>query len=311
MEQSCITKKEVRRNIRGVGLSSLIYAAITFLFVEILYHLKYVFFTEMDTNAYIDMLNSSGVPMIILVSIGILFFFLFFHKRGIHKEIFVTENKMSFRNLGRTLALYSIVTFTGGLLAKIVEFLFSLVGYTTMDISPVATGQVTTFSMILYACLIGPIAEELIWRGFLLRTLQRYGKTTAIVITSLLFGLMHGNIPQAISAVFFGLLLSAVATNFSIKWSIALHIVHNVYVCVMQMFMAKESLIPTMLVGYAITAGIVFGIITLIRKRKTILGWLRSNLCEKPQMRWILFSVWTILIVAYYIFEIVRTVSKI
>lgn len=79
-----------------------------------------------------------------------------------------------------------------------------------------------------YICLLGPILEELIFRGVLLEGLRKYGNWFGIIMSSVLFGLMHQNFMQCIPAICMGIVWGcmAVKTN-SIIPSIIVHILNN------------------------------------------------------------------------------------
>lgn len=81
---------------------------------------------------------------------------------------------------------------------------------------------------IIYAGLIAPIAEEMLFRGFLLKMLRRYSALVAIVFTSLSFGIFHGTLLQSVPAIFIGALLALIDLRHdSIIPSIILHIATN------------------------------------------------------------------------------------
>jgi len=80
---------------------------------------------------------------------------------------------------------------------------------------------------LLYGMLIGPICEEIIFRGAVLRSLERFGGNFAIVISSLLFGLYHVFTIQALYAFLLGLILGYAAQRYSLLWAILLHILLN------------------------------------------------------------------------------------
>jgi membrane protease YdiL (CAAX protease family) len=63
--------------------------------------------------------------------------------------------------------------------------------------------------MWIYVVILGPLFEELFFRGFLYRGFSntRLGITGTILITSLLFGLMHCGTGMVISNLLFGLFL--------------------------------------------------------------------------------------------------------
>ena len=64
---------------------------------------------------------------------------------------------------------------------------------------------------VIVAVIVGPLAEEVMFRGKLYETIDRaYGYVAAIIVTSLLFGIFHGNITQFIYAIiFFAFVLSS------------------------------------------------------------------------------------------------------
>ena len=80
---------------------------------------------------------------------------------------------------------------------------------------------------LLYVVLIGPIFEELIFRGAVMGALRRFGDNYAILFSSLLFGFYHMLILQIPFAFVLGLLLGYVAARWSLRASIALHIAVN------------------------------------------------------------------------------------
>lgn len=65
--------------------------------------------------------------------------------------------------------------------------------------------------LILSVCIIAPIIEEVIFRGILLNgMLKRYNPSTAIIISSLLFALIHGNLHQEINAFLLALIIGCI-----------------------------------------------------------------------------------------------------
>lgn len=102
-------------------------------------------------------------------------------------------------------------------------------GKDPMEMNPVLEMAMDfTPSMLIYACVVGPIMEELMFRGFLLKRARLFGDRTAVVYTAVMFGLMHGNISQFLYATAIGLIFGyvAVKTN-SIRYTIPLHMVVN------------------------------------------------------------------------------------
>jgi membrane protease YdiL (CAAX protease family) len=76
--------------------------------------------------------------------------------------------------------------------------------------------------------LVGPVTEEVFFRGILYGFFKRWGKWTAIVLSSLIFVLFHPlngfPLPQAVGGVVFAL---AYATSQSLMAPITIHILGN------------------------------------------------------------------------------------
>lgn len=102
---------------------------------------------------------------------------------------------------------------------------------------------------VLYVVLIGPVYEEIVFRGFILGGLLRrgYGFFTAAVVSSALFGLLHLNVAQGINAFFVGLLAATLYYwTGNLKYAITLHMVNNIFVslsgAVVEKIIEKASL---------------------------------------------------------------------
>lgn len=81
-------------------------------------------------------------------------------------------------------------------------------------------------------CIIAPIVEEFLYRGVLLEHMRkRYNPLTAVIVSSLFFGIAHLNLHQGVNAFFIGLCLGVVyiKTN-SLLASIFFHLANNTLV---------------------------------------------------------------------------------
>lgn len=81
---------------------------------------------------------------------------------------------------------------------------------------------------LLYASIIAPIVEEVIFRKLLLDKLRRFGDLPAILMTGIAFGLFHMNLSQFFYAAVLGCIFAYVTikTN-TIRYSILLHMLIN------------------------------------------------------------------------------------
>lgn len=84
---------------------------------------------------------------------------------------------------------------------------------------------------IIYIGIIGPIIEEIFYRGRMLNELlKKYKPTYCIVIAAFLFGLSHMNLIQFVSAFIMGLISGVVYIKTKdIKAPIIIHLVNNTY----------------------------------------------------------------------------------
>lgn len=121
------------------------------------------------------------------------------------------------------------------------NYINSLIGLFTQktleEMSPV-TEMMSDLSpsLILYACLVAPFMEELLFRGMLLSRARVFGDRTAVFFTAILFGLMHGNLTQLLYGTAIGVILGyvAVKTN-SIRYTVLMHALINSYGIVMSL----------------------------------------------------------------------------
>jgi len=89
--------------------------------------------------------------------------------------------------------------------------------------------KLPAYLLFLKIVIMGPVFEELIFRGVILDGfLKNYSPLKAILVSSFLFGLFHLNIRQFIVGLFFGIFLGwAYYKSRSISFSIILHAAVN------------------------------------------------------------------------------------
>ena len=95
---------------------------------------------------------------------------------------------------------------------------FSTDGYTLLD-----TGLCD-----LYVCSLGPVMEEILFRGFLLKSCQRHGVSFAAVFTAILFTFYHMNLVQLCVPLLMGLFFAELTIRTdSLIPSLVCHIINN------------------------------------------------------------------------------------
>lgn len=98
---------------------------------------------------------------------------------------------------------------------------------------------------ILSVAILAPIKEEFLYRGIVFNGLsKRYPYGVAIILSSLLFGIAHLNIPQGINAFFIGVVISYVYYHTkSFYLCIFMHFFNNLFVSCIGLTMPKDLMI--------------------------------------------------------------------
>ncbi len=126
---------------------------------------------------------------------------------------------------------------------------------------------------ILYAVIIAPILEEMIFRKFLLNKVRRFGDLPAILISGLAFGMFHLNISQFFYATTLGFIFAyiAIRTN-TIVYSVILHmIINSIGSIIAPLVLLSGNLYVLTLFSICVLAFIIIGITLFARNYKGIL----------------------------------------
>ncbi|MDF2510532.1 MAG: putative rane protein [Herbinix sp.] len=161
---------------------------------------------------------------------------------------------------------YMAMYFTN-LLSTVLTVLISLIKGEEL-VNPVADAILggNFFITLLYAAVVAPIIEELIFRKLLLDKVRRFGEKPAILITGVAFGLFHMNLSQFFYASVLGFIFAYVVlkTN-TIKYAILLHMMINFSSSIMAPVLTNGKFIFIGLIFLwiitAITLGVVFSIL--------------------------------------------------
>ena len=124
------------------------------------------------------------------------------------------------------------------------------------------------WATIIFAGILSPIIEEVLFRGVMLNKLRTYGDKIAIITTALLFGLFHENFSQFFYAVGLGMIFAYVTLKTgTIKYSIGVHIMINMMGSVIGT-QVLNSTIATMIFGIVVWVFVIAGLILFIKDFK-------------------------------------------
>lgn len=119
--------------------------------------------------------------------------------------------------------------FLAGMAYQLLYWVFEQNGMTLAEptVSSYADGK-AILTTVLYTCLLAPVTEELLYRGFVLKALSTVSVRFGIIASALLFGMMHGNFGQFLLAVLAGLFLAKIDVRHnSLLPSMLVHIAIN------------------------------------------------------------------------------------
>lgn len=224
-------------------------------------------------EAYNNLINNIVVQIftVMLAQIGFLIVY-FVYNRDINYKV---ASKINF-NIGWKNALLCVLIAVIGvfginpLISSIDGFLVDI-GYNLAGSLPLPMDNFGWLILnIILLAGVPAILEELIFRGVILNGYKKLGAVPAMVITSLLFALIHGSVQQFVFPFLFGLILSFAALKTgTVLAPIIIHFVNNALVVILNYVnFSFEIAIPTwalLLIGLATTAA-AFVIIWLLGK---------------------------------------------
>ncbi len=202
--------------------------------------LSSAFRSEESLATYMD-ITSFFYSSISAVVFFVMYFAVFYNKKGkyYNKAPYVTpgrEPRFSLKNFSLVKVLIGSVLLVGGI-TILVNFLLIAVStafpdwleeFIELEKMAGLSGDVS-FLTVFYAVILGPVSEELMFRGCTFEYARRgTGAAGAIVIQALLFAAMHMNKLQSTYTFVIGLALGYVYyITGNILFTILLHILYN------------------------------------------------------------------------------------
>ncbi len=222
---------------------------------------------------YDDFMKTLPVLMINAVFMQLCFvaiYFAFVHKRRIN---FVTASKLNVKPNAWMLAIsicmgFALLWFSSPAM-DLFERGLSAIG---CDIKSDLGFELNSAGTIIFAILclgiLPAFVEEFIFRGVILQGLRKYGNWFAIIMSALLFMLIHGNIQQTIYQFAFGVLAGYLVIKTGSLWvSIIIHTINNTFIIALnsiQTCMGIESVATKIDVFYVVQAILYLALLALV-----------------------------------------------
>lgn len=268
--------------------------------------------TEAEQAALVEKLSVSGVIMIVSVCFGMLLIAYYCKKQSLVDDILATNKIMNRSSFIKILFCFIALQPVFSVIASFIEEGFNLLGYTLESQIESSTAISVTFSMLLYAAFLGPIVEEIIFRGAVLQTLKQYGKGFAIIVSALLFGVSHMNLTQGLFAFIVGLILGYVAIEYSLKWAIIIHIVNN-FVFSDVLGTISEYLgepFGDILIGLVLVIFFIGGGLVVCKHRIDIMDYIKENKCDRTLLKYTFSSLWFVMLILIQLWVAMSSVEK-
>ena len=188
-----------------------------------------------------------------------------------------SHTRLSFSKLLFYFPCAYALMYAGALAGKLIDTLMS---GGLADVAHNAITAVDPWVTLLCVVIVSPIAEELFFRKAMIDRLSDYHPFDAILLSALLFALIHGNIAQFLYALPIGILFGIIYYRTqNIGYSILLHIALNAFGGLIPQLLtgpAEGEPAPGLLLadaafGLFILAMCVTGIVLLIVRRKRFL----------------------------------------
>lgn len=113
---------------------------------------------------------------------------------------------------------------------------------------------------LLATAVMPGLMEEFAMRGVVLQPLRKFGMAFAIISTSVIFGIMHGNLIQAPFAIIVGLCFGFFAVKCNTLWvAIIIHMLNNAFSVIME-FVQNTVSKTAYTVSYYVSFGVIIAI---------------------------------------------------
>ena len=132
---------------------------------------------------------------------------------------------------------------------------------------------------VIYGYLLGPVTEELCFRGVMQGLLHKSNMSymPVIVIQGLLFGIMHMNLVQGVYAFILGMVLGYIRYKYkTLILSVAAHVVFNFFGTSVELLLENAGLsFVQKIIFAAVAAAIAVVLIMVVAKDKT--SYIKEN----------------------------------
>ena len=146
--------------------------------------------------------------------------------------------KLDYKILLVVLLVGVVAIFGFNWLVNLFDYLTTQWGYAGGAVSSIDVSTVPKLLLaILYAGVLPAVCEELIFRGIITNGVKKLGLVTAVIVSSLLFALMHQNLQQLLYQLILGAVMAYIMLKTGkIVYTMVLHLFNNITILVFSYF---------------------------------------------------------------------------
>lgn len=261
-------------------------------------------FDSMQWEQVTDIIYHSGVALSIASIMAMLVMGLILRKM----PSFSKKQKITIKTLVMFYILMQGLQLLGNYILIPMDMIAEYMGYNFDEAMSVANDFSVLFSAFFYSVVVAPVAEEILCRGILMGYLEKYGKAFAVLITAMLFGLLHQNIVQFPITMLIGILFGYLAQRYSLMAAIVLHVLNNLSVEITSYLGNKYEIIYLIDVVFLLFCGVA-SIIILLIKRKSVVAFFKEDSNEMSVVKWFFTTPLMLIVIGYFLFFTIRSVT--
>ena len=276
-------KKSARKDFNKIGMGLLIFLLILNTLAIVVVAVTVIFskglLSNYDEFEFLQTVNLAAndlvtIPSMFFAGIAILSMMLIKH----NDVIFFKVSKPK-KNIFALICIAFIFFMLSNVLTEMLINNLSLIGINN-DFSILLEdyyrgNMIDNLFYLVFVAVVPSFVEEYLFRGVILGALRKYGDGFAILISAIMFGIMHGNFVQIPFAFIGGLILGYITVySGSIIPAMIIHFMNNSFSVISEIILEEQgeqiSLIITLIVYSIFVALSIWGVFYLTKKDKNI-----------------------------------------
>ena len=257
-------KKDIRQHAIRIGICILVFLSAPYIFSAVL-QLTGLYDQYMVNFAF--QYSSEMLVMVAFLFVPFFAVYLFASKKDKKAITLSFEKPRSSLTFLLAIPFGLMLCFAGDYISSLIASLFESIGITLTSVPDyeVPTSGKDLF-LYAFATIVPPaVIEEFTMRGVAMQPLRKYGDKFAIIMTALVFGLMHRNAVQGIFAFIAGLIFGYLTVSTTSVWpAVIIHALNNSFAVLVNVMMQTDEDAANKIYALVISVILVSGVFSAI-----------------------------------------------